>query len=181
MNISRMTNLNAGGARARKTAQCVYSLCHDTIRTQILNCSQSGRNHKFGTAVQFQHGQKPTVLCWVWVTTHKDSAGQFFGWVRNLTELNFAFKPGPLASYPETLLILPSGHAKDMVETMILTNVMIAATKYHQPMVAGHMPPVFLVVVASTHNVSGSNTPEYPWKHIVKSDRDCLASSECTR
>jgi len=61
--------LNAGGERARKTAQSAYSSCHDTIRTQKFECSQSCMKCKVGTVVQFQPSQKPTVLCLVRVTT----------------------------------------------------------------------------------------------------------------
>jgi len=41
-NTCRIANLKAGGERATKTAQSTYSLCCDTIRTQILNWSQNG-------------------------------------------------------------------------------------------------------------------------------------------
>jgi hypothetical protein len=39
------------------------------VRTQILNLSQIFRNLTVGTAVRFQPGQQPPVLCPVWVTT----------------------------------------------------------------------------------------------------------------
>jgi len=45
-NISRIANLKAGGARVTNAAQFTYWSCHDTIRTQILNWSQSCRNRK---------------------------------------------------------------------------------------------------------------------------------------
>jgi hypothetical protein len=58
MNINRIANLHDGGERESNTAQSVYSSCHDTTRTQILNCSQGCRNRKVETAVWFQPGQK---------------------------------------------------------------------------------------------------------------------------
>ena len=67
-NISPIANLNAGGDRARNTTQSAYSSSYDMIRTPILNRCQSCRNCKLGTVVEFQPGQKPTVLCPVRVT-----------------------------------------------------------------------------------------------------------------
>jgi len=40
-NFGQIANLKAGGKRAGKTAQSAYGPCHDMIRTQILNWSQS--------------------------------------------------------------------------------------------------------------------------------------------
>ena len=40
-NIGRILYLTAGGERAHNTAQLMYWSCHDTIRTQILNWSQT--------------------------------------------------------------------------------------------------------------------------------------------
>jgi len=77
-NISLIASLNAGGERARKTGQSAYSTCYDTIRTQILHCSQSCRNCKVGTAVQFQPGQKHTVLCPVRATKLRGHTGSGF-------------------------------------------------------------------------------------------------------
>jgi len=67
--ISQIVNLDCWGENAHKTAQCAYLSCHDTIRTQNLNSSQSRWNFKAGTAVWFQPSQKLTVLCPVWVIT----------------------------------------------------------------------------------------------------------------
>jgi len=97
MNISRNANLKARGERAAKTAHSMYCSCYNMIRTQILNCSQSGRNCKVGTAVQFQPSQKPTVLCPVRVTTCADKAGRVLGPVWHRTEPNSWPKHGPLA------------------------------------------------------------------------------------
>jgi hypothetical protein len=72
---SRIANLKAGSERAPKTAQSRYWTCYNTIRTQILNWSQSSRNRNVGTAVRFQPGQKPMVLCPVRVTTRQDKSG----------------------------------------------------------------------------------------------------------
>ena len=63
-----MANRRAGGERAARTAQSTYWSCHDTMRAEILNWRQRCRNWKFGNAIQFQPGQKPTGLCPVWVT-----------------------------------------------------------------------------------------------------------------
>jgi len=78
MNISRITNVIAGGEVARTTAQTANSSCHDMIRTQILNCSQSCMNRIVGTTVQFQPGQNPTILCLVQVTTPPGPSGSGF-------------------------------------------------------------------------------------------------------
>jgi len=45
-NIGQISNLDAGGERAVKTARSRYWSCHNMIRTQKLNYSQSGMNHK---------------------------------------------------------------------------------------------------------------------------------------
>lgn len=45
-NSGPITNLNAGGLRVGKTWQSTYRWYHNTIRTQILNWSQSWRNHQ---------------------------------------------------------------------------------------------------------------------------------------
>ena len=68
MNIRQIANRKAGGERAARTGHCTYWSCHDTIRTQILNCRQRCRNRKVGTAVQFQPGRKTIGLCPVQVT-----------------------------------------------------------------------------------------------------------------
>jgi hypothetical protein len=91
-NISQIANLIAGGERAHQLGQSAYSSCHDTIRTQILNCGQSGRNHTIGTAVRFQTGQKPAGICPVRVTTCQDLGGSV-SW-RFLTRTG-ASVPGP--------------------------------------------------------------------------------------
>ena len=91
-NISQIANLIAGDERAHKIGQSAYSSCHDTIRTQILNCGQSGRNRTIGTAVRFQPGQKPAGLCPVRVTTRQD-LGSSVSW-RFLTRTG-ASVPGP--------------------------------------------------------------------------------------
>jgi len=40
-NIGRIANVKLGCERAAKTAQSTYWSCHNTIRTQILNCSST--------------------------------------------------------------------------------------------------------------------------------------------
>jgi hypothetical protein len=47
-NIGRIANLKAGGERAAKTAQSAYTSCHGTIRTQILNWSETSGLAKAG-------------------------------------------------------------------------------------------------------------------------------------
>jgi len=84
------------------------------IRTQILNWCQSCRNRKVGTAVRFQPGQKPTVICPVRVTTRQDIAGRVFGRVWNRTEPIIRSKPGPLAGYPDPLLTLHLSRWREM-------------------------------------------------------------------
>ena len=98
-------NLNAGGERACKTAHSMYWSCHNTIRTQILNWSQSCRNRKFGTAVWFQPGQIPAVLCPGRVTTRQAKRGSGFwpGLEPNRTEPPVKTRtagglPGPVAN-----------------------------------------------------------------------------------
>jgi len=44
--------MKAGGERPSGTAQSTYWSCHDTIKTQILNCSESCRNRRIGIAVR---------------------------------------------------------------------------------------------------------------------------------
>jgi len=92
-NISRITNLKAGGETAAKTAQWTYWSCYNTIRTQILNCSQTCGNHEVGTAVRLQpcqnprfyvqSGQQPAKRKWVGLL---DGSG---------TELNWFSGPNP--------------------------------------------------------------------------------------
>ena len=47
-NIDQIANLKAGGGRAAKTAQSAYTSCRDTIRTQILNWSETSGLAKAG-------------------------------------------------------------------------------------------------------------------------------------
>jgi len=68
-------NLNVGRETACISAHSVCSSCHDIIRTQKLNSRQSGRNRKVGTAVRFQHSQKPTVQSVVQSTTPPGQSG----------------------------------------------------------------------------------------------------------
>jgi len=75
------------------------------IRTHILNWSQSCRNRIVGTAVRFQPGQIPTVLCPGWVTTDQDKSGSGFWLVLepNRTEPQVKTRtagglPGPVAN-----------------------------------------------------------------------------------
>jgi hypothetical protein len=105
MNISPIANLNAGGQTGAKTAQFTYRSCHDTIRTHILNWSQSCRNRIFGTAVRFQPGQIPAVLFPGRVTTCQDKSGSGFWPVLepNRTEPQVKTRtagglPGPVAN-----------------------------------------------------------------------------------
>ena len=106
MNISWIANAKVGGKRAAKSAQSTYWLCYDTIRTWILNWCQSCRNHKVGTAVQIQPGQKPTILYAVWVTTPQGKVSRVFGSDWNSAEKIFRSKPRLLAGYTYTLLTL---------------------------------------------------------------------------
>ena len=127
-NIGLIANRKAGGERAHISAQSTYWTCHDTIRTQILNWSQMCRNRIVWTAVRFEPGQKPTVLCLVWETTPpRQSRSGFWPGVEpnrtepnrtepnrtepnrtepNRTEPNGQAKTGPLAGYPDLLLTL---------------------------------------------------------------------------
>ena len=72
--ISPIVNLKVGTERAAETAQCTYSSCYYPIRPQIHNWSQICRKRKVGTAVRFQPGQKPTVLCAVRIMTRQDKS-----------------------------------------------------------------------------------------------------------
>jgi len=103
-NISRIVNLKAWGESAPVTAQNAYSSCHDTNRTQKLNCSQSCKNCKLGIAVTFQPSQKPTVSFPVRVTTMPRQSGSGFwkGLEMNRTVFPVQFRtaggvPGPVA------------------------------------------------------------------------------------
>jgi len=106
MNISLIANLNVCGERAPNTAHSTYCSCYHTIRTQILNWSQSCRNSEVKTAVQYEPGPKSLVGCPVQVATRQDKAGQVLGRVWYRTELIFPFTPGPLAGDPYLLLTL---------------------------------------------------------------------------
>jgi hypothetical protein len=103
--IRRIVYLKAGSERAPKTGHSTYSWCYNMIRTQILNWSQSCRNREVGTAVRFQPGQKPTVLCPVRVTTRQAKSGSGFwpGLEPNRTEPLIKTRtagglPGPVAN-----------------------------------------------------------------------------------
>ena len=78
MKISRIANFNAGGERGAKADQFTYWLWHDTIKTQILNWSEKGRNHMIASVVRFQPGQIPAVLCPVRVTNPARQSGSGF-------------------------------------------------------------------------------------------------------
>ena len=82
----------------------------------------------------------------------QEAADQVFGQFWNWTEPLFWSKPGPLAGYPDPLLTLMpwlwgigkshcSGHNKDKVHTLILTNIMISATICHPLPTTHHVPP----------------------------------------
>ena len=101
-NIGLIANLKAAGERAAKTAQAMYWSCHDTIRTQKLNCSQSckmepqsgsnlAKNRRFYVRSGLQPGASYPV--------------RFLGgsW------------PGPQPGNPEPLLTLASGHVPKTV------------------------------------------------------------------
>jgi len=105
-NISRITNVKAGGEGAAKTAQSTYWSCYNMIRTQILNWSQSCRNHKVGIAVRFQPSQNGTLSCPVRVPTSQDNVCRVFGRVSNQAKPIFQSKPGLLVGYPDPLLTL---------------------------------------------------------------------------
>lgn len=66
--ISWIANMNGRGKRATNAEQCMYWPCNDTMKTSIRKLRQRCGIHIFGTAVQFQPGQMPTVLRLVWVT-----------------------------------------------------------------------------------------------------------------
>jgi len=83
----------------------MYWSCRSTIRTHLPNSSQSCRNCKFGTAVRFQPGQRPAVLCLGRVTTCQDHSGSGFWPVLepNRTEPQVKTRtagglPGPVAN-----------------------------------------------------------------------------------
>jgi len=65
------------------------------------------------------------------------------------------------------------GRAKDKVQTMISTDVMISATICHPPLATRHPPPSSRCLAPATQQVSGSSTLEHTWKHIVKWDWEC--------
>jgi hypothetical protein len=64
-------------------------------------------------------------------------------------------------------------HAKDKVQTMISTDVMISAT-------IRHLPPASQCLAFANQGVSGSSMQERTWERIVKWDCEGLPSSECT-
>jgi len=66
------------------------------------------------------------------------------------------------------------GHAKDKVQTLILTDVMILAAIPHLPHGS------WCLASATQSEVSGSSMQERTWEHIVKWDFECLPSWECT-
>jgi len=68
------------------------------------------------------------------------------------------------------------GCTKNKVQTMISTDVMILGTA--TPFC--HPPPASWCLAPATEQVPGSSTQEHTWEHIVKSDWECLESSECT-
>jgi hypothetical protein len=78
MNIGRISIPNAGGEIGHKIAQFTHWPYHDTIWTQILNWSQRCGSLIFRTAVRFQPGPKPTVLCPVRVTKAPRQGGSGF-------------------------------------------------------------------------------------------------------
>jgi hypothetical protein len=61
-----------------------------------------------------------------------------------------------------------SDHAKDMVQTMISTNVMISAATRLPPPATLHMPPGACRLAPATQQVSGSSAQEHIGEHIVK-------------
>jgi len=63
-NISQITNPNAGGERASRTARSAFSSCHDTIRTPILNLRPSCRNRNMEPRSRFNLVKKPRFYVW---------------------------------------------------------------------------------------------------------------------
>ena len=111
-NISQIANLNAAGERAPNSAHSMYWSCHSTIRTHILNWSQSCRNRKFGTMIRFQLGQIPAVLCPGRVTPRQDKCGSGLWPVleSNRTEPPVKTRtagglPGPVANTTQAYLV----------------------------------------------------------------------------
>jgi hypothetical protein len=70
-NIGCIPNINAGGERAAKTAQCTYSSCHDTIGLEILNWSQSRKIEMSG------FGGTPSSVEMVWVLVWENALQLF--------------------------------------------------------------------------------------------------------
>jgi len=58
-NIGPIAKLYPGGKRAGKTDQSTYGSCHDTIKTQLFNPSNSCRNRK----MESQSGFNPAKTC----------------------------------------------------------------------------------------------------------------------
>jgi len=86
------------------------------------------------------------------------------------------------------------GRAKDKVQTMISTDLMISATVHRPSSVTHHMPHATcqtlctirhpphasLCLASSTQQVSGSSMQQRTSEHIDKWDWECLPSGECT-
>jgi len=61
-----------------------------------------------------------------------------------------------------------TGRAKDKVQTMILTDVMISADIRRHPPTTRHQLHASLCLAPATQQVSGPSTQEHTWEHIVK-------------
>ena len=119
MKISRIAKLKAGSQTTPKTAHSTYWSCHDTIRTQIHNWSQSCRSRKVGTAERFQPGQIPTVLCPVRVTTHQDmrSLGSWPG--LELNQTGALFKTQTAGGLPRPIVNTNDKHIEDFITDLL--------------------------------------------------------------
>jgi len=106
-NSDRIANWRMGGEKACKTATFTYISYCDRITIQILNFSQSSEFVKLRLCCMINLVKKPSVYVRSWYQPCQDWAVQFFGHVWNRTELCFQSKPGPLAGYPDPLLVLP--------------------------------------------------------------------------
>jgi len=99
--------------REARTAQSMYWSCHDAIRTQILNRSESWRNHQSGTAVRVQPGQKTAGLCPVLVTNppRHSGLGLWLGLDQNQTKAPVKTQtagefPGPVGNTTANALMI---------------------------------------------------------------------------
>jgi len=109
-NISRIVNLKTEGERAARTEQFVYWSCHNMIRTQILDWSQS-LGKVVGTA-KWNRGPVPTrpknprFMSCPGNQPAKPTRVWFLASSGNEPNSNPCLKPGPLPRYLDPLLTL---------------------------------------------------------------------------